>query len=206
LKFISILFICGSIFIQANASFSPIRKEIKILENFHEIDPGKYYRSAQPKASKLEKYIQKYNIKTVINLRGKSAGEDWYDQEVEVLQKYQVPLISIAMNAERLPHRQDLLKLLEAFESAERPILLHCQAGVDRTGEASAIYQMLYMGKTQKEAMKMLSFYYGHIESLYPAKSYFIEKVWQGLDWALNDYDPCQGEYDHYDTQVPECQ
>jgi hypothetical protein len=109
------------------------------------------------------------------------------------------------MSAERLPHRKDLIRLLDAFKNSPRPILLHCQAGVDRTGEASAIYEMLYMGKSKKEALEMLSLKFGYLESNEPAKIYFIRDVWQGETWAREQYFPCSGQYHFYDIKSSEC-
>lgn len=169
--------------------------------NFHEVDPGNFYRSAQLYPWEIEEYVAEHGIKTVINLRGARPGSNWYDRETAVLEKLGAQQIDISMSASRIPHRADLLRLLEAYENAPRPILIHCRVGADRTGEAAALYQMLYMGKTKEEALKMLSFKYGHMEFVFPAKRYFIKEVWQGLDWAYNDYDPCTGEYDHYSPE-----
>lgn len=172
---------------------------------FYEVDPGRLYRSQQPTAEDLQKYIDENGIKTVINLRGENVGEKWYDEEAAVAKKNNVELINIGMSASRLPHRKDLIKLLDSFETAQQPILIHCRAGVDRTGEAAAIYQMLYMGKSKAEAMEMLGSQFGHFETLMPAKDYFVRDLWIDEDWARNIYDPCVQDYKFYDKNTPEC-
>lgn len=168
--------------------------------NFHEVDPGKLYRSAQLTGEELDQAIHTFGIRTVINLRGENPGKDWYDAEARVTQQAGVKLISIPMMASRIPHRKDLIDLLDAFEKSERPILIHCQAGADRTGEASAIYEMEYMGKSRKEALKMLTLKYDHLELAAPSKRYFIG-VYGGKDWAYHTYDPCAQDYRYYDKQ-----
>jgi protein tyrosine/serine phosphatase len=173
--------------------------------NFHEIDPGKVYRSAQLDEEQLIEAITKVGIKTVINLRGFNPNDDWYKTEKSVTTRFGVEQIDIPMSAGRLPHRRDLLRLLEAFEKAERPILVHCKAGADRTGEAMAIYQMLYMGKSKDEALEMLTTQYNHYSAFKPAKRYFIEEVWQGADWARTEYNPCVTQYKYYDQNDPAC-
>lgn len=172
---------------------------------FYEVDRGRLYRAPQPSAADLEKYINEGGIKTVINLRGENPGKDWYDAEERVLKKYNVNLVNISMSAKRLPHRDDLVKLLDTFETAQRPILIHCQSGVDRTGEAAAIYQMLYMNKSKKEALEMLGAEFFHIEQRMPAKKYFIRDLWQGEDWAREQYDPCVQNYKYYDKNNRKC-
>lgn len=171
---------------------------------YYEVDTAKVFRSAQPSADNI-KEAANAGIKTVINLRGPNPGHTWYDAEKEATTKAGILQIDIPMSADRLPHRRDLIKLLDAFKTVPRPMLIHCMAGVDRTGEASAIYQMLYMGKSREEALKMLSSEFMHYEVNKPAKIYFIRDVWQGEEWARNEYDPCSGKYKHYDTSHSEC-
>ena len=168
------------------------------LKNFHEVDEGKFYRSAQLSGDEFEAAIQHLGIKTIINLRGESPKQ-WYQDEIEVARRHNVKHISIRMSAKRLPHRQDLIKLLDAYRDAERPILIHCQAGADRTGEAAFLYQVLYQNKTEEEALKMQSPRYFHFEMKYPAKKYFTRDLWEGEEWARNFYDPCAQDYEHYD-------
>ena len=165
--------------------------------NLHEVDSGQLYRSAQLDGDQFREVIAKHGIRTVINLRGKS-NNDWWLEEDAVMRELGINHINIGMSAKRLPHKKDLRALLEAYRNAERPILIHCQGGADRTGEASAIYQMIYMGKSKKQALRSLKAKYGHLKLRFPAKRYFIKEVWQGEDWAMNEYDPCIQNYEHY--------
>jgi protein tyrosine/serine phosphatase len=174
--------------------------------NFYEIDPGRYYRSAQLSAKEFDLYIKKHKIRTIINLRGAEPTERWYREELTVSEKHGVEHFDIPMLAEALPHKENLIRLLDLFKNAPRPILVHCQGGADRTGEASALYQMLYMGKTEEQALKMLTFKYHHLAFRKPAKRYFIKDLWQGEDWAYNHYDPCEGKFKYYDTNTAYCQ
>lgn len=176
-------------------------EEKTLIKNLHEIHKGQLFRSAQLDGDDIEKLIKTKNIKTIINLRGENPNEEWYQDEKNAADRYGVKLINFSMSAKRLPHRKDLVGLLDAFKTAERPILIHCKAGVDRTGEAAAIYQMIYQGKSKKEALKMLSPKYFHFEQFKPAKRYFIRDVWQSQDWAYNNYDPCLANYKYYDKK-----
>ncbi len=172
-----------------------------IGENFYEIDKNTYYRSAQLDPEVLDEKIKKYGIKTVINLRGENQGKPWYDEQVQVIKNNQIVQVDIRMGASRLPHKKDLITLLNTLDRSEKPILVHCQGGADRTGEASAIYQMIYMGKNKTQALKMLEVKYFHLKNFKPAKRYFISKIWQGERWAHEDYDPCHKNYKYYENQ-----
>ncbi len=166
--------------------------------NFHEIDPGKFYRSEQLNMRDFEKYLKKYGFKTIVNLRGPRFKD--YEAQKYMAEQYGAKYYTISHSAKTIPTRENLLALLDAFETGERPIYVHCKGGADRTGEASALYQLLYMHKTMKQALKMLTVKYLHFKMFYPAKTYFIKKVWGGLDWAVNEYEPCSGQYKYFDV------
>lgn len=171
----------------------------RVTANFHTVEKGKLYRSAQLTEPELQTAIDKAGIKTIINLRGKSQ-EGWYKTEKTVADENGVLLIDIPMSAERIPHRQDLIKLMDAFRDSPRPILIHCAAGADRTGEAAAIYQMEYMDKTREQALEMLTPKYFHFTELKPSKRYFIRQ-YQGAEWVYEGYDPCVTKYKYYDQE-----
>jgi protein tyrosine/serine phosphatase len=169
--------------------------------NLREVDAGSFYRSGQLGADRLRDTIDALGIKTIINLRGVRPQMGWYRDEVAVAREKGVRLISLRFGADRLPHRRDLVELLDALRDAERPILVHCRAGADRSGVASAIYQMEYMGRQKQEALEMLTLRYFHIAWLRPAKRYFIER-YQGEEWARTRYDPCGPGYQYYDKHA----
>lgn len=171
--------------------------------NLHEVDPGKLYRSAQLTGEELAATIEAHQIKTVVNLRGAHPGEGWYDDECAVVDARGLSLVDIPMSADHLPHREDLIRLLNAFRDAERPLLVHCRAGADRTGEATAIYMLEYMGKSKAEALTALDWDYWHVEFFKPAKRYFIAEVYQDEAWARETYAPCAAdqEYEYFDKE-----
>lgn len=171
-----------------------------LSNNFHEVDPGKLYRSSQLTGEELTEVIEKYGIKSVVNLRGVNPHEAWYQEEVKVMQEKNIPHVSLKMNARRLPHKKDLLALLDSYETLPRPILIHCQGGSDRTGVADAIYRMEYMGQSKEEALKALSLKYYHFSWFEPAKKYFIN-AYQGKEWAKEIYEPCQEHYQFYNKE-----
>ncbi len=55
--------------------------------NFHVVSEGKVYRSAQLSAGKLSDYIQKYGIKSILNLR-EIDDERWYREEIAVAKRF----------------------------------------------------------------------------------------------------------------------
>ena len=67
------------------------------------------------------------------------------------------------MTARKLPPPERLKQLLETFDHARYPILIHCQGGSDRTGLASTLYenQIEHIPLDQAEQAE-LTLRYGH--------------------------------------------
>jgi protein tyrosine phosphatase (PTP) superfamily phosphohydrolase (DUF442 family) len=122
-----------------------------IRANFREVVPGKVYRSGQPSPAQLRKWINRYGIKTVINLRGN--GEKIIEKERAAANELGVKMITIRFKSTSLPTRDSLDRLIQAIETAEQPILLHCQSGIERSGTASALAAMA-IGKETYNAAK----------------------------------------------------
>jgi protein tyrosine phosphatase (PTP) superfamily phosphohydrolase (DUF442 family) len=165
--------------------------------NFHEIDPGKFYRSAQLSKDEFDDIVQKYHIRTVINLRGSQPGEWWFDDEKSALDRLNVRFENIGFSTEQLQTKEDWTRYLELLKTAERPILVHCRSGADRTGEATAVYKYDYMHATKEQALEQVSVRYLHVPLFMPAKRLFIEN-YEGPDWLLNKYNPCEQKFRAY--------
>lgn len=131
--------------------------------NFHTITYGEAYRSAQLDTDEFEYYIKKYNIKSIVNLRGKNVAAPWYEEEIRVSSKHGIKHFDISLSASLEPTEEDISELIEIFKAAPRPVLIHCLAGADRSGLAAAIWKIEVDKESRSEAEKQLSFLYGHL-------------------------------------------
>ena len=174
-------------------------------KNFHVVDENKFYRSAQLRGYELEEAVRIYGIKTVVNLRGSQPGEWWFDEEKAALEKLGVKHENIGFSTEHLQTKEDWARYNEILRTAERPILIHCRSGADRTSEATAVYMMDHMGKTREEALKQVSLRYLHVPFFHPAKTLFVEN-YQGPDWVKTSYDPCSEKFRKYAKRESGCE
>lgn len=131
--------------------------------NFHAVTAGEAYRSAQLDPDELAYYIKKYHIRSIINLRGQNAGEDWYRKEAATSRRLHAVHYDLGLDAEAAPSPSDMAELLRIFRTAPRPVLMHCQAGADRSGLAAAIWKMVIDGASKSTAKKQLSIRFGHL-------------------------------------------
>lgn len=132
--------------------------------NVRTVDEGQLYRSAQLTGSHLETVLDSKKIKTVLNLRGESSDAEWYRSEVASCDARKIDHVDIALSAVRLPPPEELQKLFVVFDTAKRPLLLHCRGGADRSGLTSVIYKHVYDKMPLDQAIaSQLTWRYGHI-------------------------------------------
>jgi protein tyrosine/serine phosphatase len=130
--------------------------------NFHEVIAGELYRSAQPGDMVIDKAARQYGIKTIINLRNERRGA-WYAEEKASAEENGVTLIDFPLSSARFVPVEESERLAEIMRTAEKPILIHCEHGANRTGLASAIYVGAVAKRSELFSELQLSPYYGHI-------------------------------------------
>jgi protein tyrosine phosphatase (PTP) superfamily phosphohydrolase (DUF442 family) len=137
--------------------------------NFHTVVPGLVYRCAQPSGTQLEKWIDRYGIRTVVNLRGCAPPWPWYLDECRAAHRADVALEDVCMSAGRFPPVAELRRLVDILDRSAYPILLHCRQGADRTGLVAAVVLLLHDGSSFEEARRQMSIRFGHVALGRPA-------------------------------------
>lgn len=131
----------------------------KLWTNFHPVAPG-VYRSNQPTHERFVK-LKAMGIKSILNLRG-AAGAAHYLVEEESCREVGLKLVNVTFHARHAAPAEDILKVIEAFRTIEKPFVMHCKSGADRAGFASAIYLLVIEGRPVAEARRMLAAKYIH--------------------------------------------
>jgi len=111
----------------------------------------------------LEFYANKYKIVSILNLRGKEPGSQWYIDELDVSGDRHIAHYDIALSALSEPTDKDIYEIIDIFNSAPRPILIHCLGGADRSGFAAAVWKRLIDKGDKSQAARQLSLFYGHL-------------------------------------------
>ncbi|QND71146.1 fused DSP-PTPase phosphatase/NAD kinase-like protein [Tardiphaga robiniae] len=135
---------------------------LRLSGNFHPIEEGVIYRSAQLSGSQFAERIRENGIKTIVNLRGNNTGRPWYDEEIKVSTAAGIQHIDYPISSGRELTDDQVTELTGILRDAARPLLIHCEGGSDRTGLTSALYELLVAKRSFAEASAQLSFRYGH--------------------------------------------
>lgn len=131
-----------------------------LWHNFHEVAPG-VFRSNHPDHTRLERYAAR-GIRTVLSLRG-ARTKAFHRLEVESCAALGLDLRVIGMGSREAPRREALLALLDVFDTAPRPLLIHCKSGADRTSLASALYLIHSERATVARARAQMSLRFIHL-------------------------------------------
>ena len=143
--------------------------------NIRVVDSGRFYRSAQLTGNRydgisakllgnsLDSVLSRYSIHTVISLRGGSKKDLYYREETAICAKDGVDHVDVPFSALHLPSPETVQKLVYILDHARYPVIVHCQAGSDRTGLASTLYVHLFRHVPLDEAQNAeLNWHYGH--------------------------------------------
>lgn len=126
---------------------------------FHEVRPG-VYRSPQTSEDRLARRIEQNGIHSVLCLRGPSESSA---STARAALGTGIAFYHVPMSATRLPSPATLLALWDVATTAPRPLLVHCRAGVDRTGLASALVVLHDTGDLAAARAQLAFVPYGHL-------------------------------------------
>ena len=132
------------------------------------VDPGRLYRSGQMTADGFADAVERYHIRTILNVQdevpdpdidlgfwsGRTIKESELCRELGVRYVHLMPtLISRRAVPRQRPSAIDqMLAVLD--DESNYPVLIHCHAGLHRTGVLTAIYRMEYQNWTTDEAFR----------------------------------------------------
>jgi protein tyrosine/serine phosphatase len=168
----------------AGAALGIYLTTIQMTGNFATVVPGEVYRSNQPTGADITTYAARYNIRTIINLRGRRETATWYKDEAAATKTLGLNLIDFPLQADRRLDPTTAAKLVAILRDAPRPILIHCRSGADRTGLASVIYLARIANVDEETAERQLSLRYGHIGIPFLSPTYAMDESWEDLEQA----------------------
>lgn len=137
------------------------------IDNYHKVSKT-LYRSAQPNSDDM-KDLEKHGIKSIINLRLRL--DDQKEIKGTSLKEYHIPI-----KTKKFTY-QEMLTALTKYQEAEKPALVHCRRGSDRTGCFVACY-LIANGATKEEAIGvLLDEKFGYYKNLFPNILEFVEDL-----------------------------
>jgi protein tyrosine/serine phosphatase len=194
-----IIKLVGAVLVFGVLSAGAYLGSLQLTGNFHAIIPVVIYRSAQPTADDISRYHTIYGIRTIINLRGANPGAPWYRQEATASTRLGITHIDFKMSARDELSQSRASRLIGTLAHAQKPILIHCQAGADRTGLAAALYLAAVDKAGEEAAEAQISIRYGHI-SIPLSAAYAMDQSFEDLEpWlGIAGSWPARHRFEHW--------
>ena len=134
--------------------------DMNINHNFETITEGKVYKSGVIPPDELKDYINKYQIKSVVDLRMPGTDDIVLNPEKlgELLAEKQAVAKIEGVNyfsnpSEQVPSEKNISVFKKIMDNkANYPVLIHCYHGTGRAELYSAIYRIEYENFTNEEA------------------------------------------------------
>jgi protein tyrosine/serine phosphatase len=134
------------------------------ITNFHDFGDG-LYRSGRLTPENIQLLSTKYGVKTIISLETYIFGNEVKEKEMKMAKKLSIKFINVPTYSIGELDKKKLAKVLDYLKNEQKPILLHCLQGSDRTGIAVGTYRMLVNGWTYKDTIAEMDKY--GIKSIY---------------------------------------
>ncbi len=132
-------------------------------KNFGEVEPGLIYRSGQLSPVLVESTLDRHDIEVVLSL-SHDALDRKPDQRAEVAacEKLGIDRLLFPLRGDGTGDPEVYATAIAAIHEsvqAGRPVLIHCGAGVHRTGGVLACYRLLVQGWTAEAAFDEMKAY-----------------------------------------------
>ena len=166
-----------------------------VWSNFAPVMPNRVYRCNHPTPARLCDLASRYEIRTLVNLRGhRQCGSDALSREAA--RELGLDHVDMAFESRGAPHRERILRFEALYRQIAFPMLMHCKSGADRAGLAAGLV-ILFEGGTAAEALRQLSWRFGHFSRSRTGvlDAFFLryQREAEGrrafLDWVRDDYD-----------------
>lgn len=113
------------------------------------------YRSGLLKPGPLRRVVSDHHLKTIVTLLGEEPDDPDQKNEQLTAEREGVELVRIPMPGDGCADFDSLEKAAAVIaDESKRPLLVHCSAGVQRTGAAYAVWRMKYQGWDVQRAVR----------------------------------------------------
>lgn len=122
-----------------------------IPRRFGVVEKGRLYRSGLISSTLLKNVLTKYKIKVIIDLAANSSNNPDRKAEEQTVSELGIERLTFRLKGNGTGDVNDYAKAIAAIARAKKehkPVLVHCNAGLQRTGGVIAVYQLLVERKS----------------------------------------------------------
>ena len=123
-------------------------------KRFAVVEPGQVYRSGLVKPGPLDRVVEEHEIKTILTLLKFEADDPDQVAEKALAEREGIVILRIPMPGNGCGTFDQLEQAAAILaDESHRPVLVHCAAGVQRTGASLSVWRMKYHGWSLEQAL-----------------------------------------------------
>jgi len=137
----AILLLVGTIWL-----WEDVVEDRVIPKRFGVVKEGQIYRSGQLSSSLVKRILLKYKIGVIVSLSGDSSGDVDKDAERQAAAELDIERLIFPLSGNGTGDINNYARAIAAIceaQKKQKPVLVHCTAGVQRTGGVIAAYRLL---------------------------------------------------------------
>jgi len=121
-----------------------------LLKRYGIVEQGKIYRSGQISSNLIHKFLEKRNIKVIVDLTGNDPNDPDQQAEKNSAAELGIEIVKLPLGGKGTGDVNYYARAITAIVQAGReskPVYVHCAAGTQRTGGVIAAYRLLVQKK-----------------------------------------------------------
>ena len=153
----AILLVAGAVWMWEEALEDRI-----IPKRFGVVEPGQIYRCGRLHRALVEETLKKYDIARIVDLTGGYPKDQDQKAEVRAAEALGIKRVEIYLDGDGTGDIRQYAEAIAFIHDAVRdnkPVLVHCAAGTQRTGGIIAAYRMLVQQKPPGEVQQEMTEY-----------------------------------------------
>ena len=163
-------------------------------KRFAVVEPGQIFRGGEQESGPYQRIVRDHRIRTIVTLLDDRPDDRQERAETRVLESQGANRIRSPMPGDGRGSVDDLDRAADALADPQnRPVFVHCAAGVHRTGASIAAYRMKYRGWDYDRAMAELGRHWvtpqDKPELFEHLKRYYRERIVSGPDRVKHERD-----------------
>jgi protein tyrosine/serine phosphatase len=137
-------------------------KDHVIPKRFGVVEQGVIYRSGRMSSVLVKRVLEEHNIKVIVTLEGLKDADRDQQAEIAASEELGIDLVRFPLGGNGTGKVENYIQAIAAIHKAKsenKPVLIHCAVGTQRTGGVLASYHLLFDNWTPEQVYQEMSTY-----------------------------------------------
>jgi len=134
------------------------REHFGLPKRFGVVEAGRLYRCGEVTPGQLERVAREYRVRTVLSLLDPAVPESVAERQAAERLGLRWVNVRLPGDGASTPEQREQVKAV-LLDEAAAPLLVHCAAGVNRTGLAVGMYRLHRQGWTIEQVLEEMRSY-----------------------------------------------